>query len=194
MSAVNSSSSINLYQLLQQVSGDQSQGTTADGSAVSGTSTATTDSTEVQGSGKHHHHHGGGGQLQNQIQSAVAQALQNSTSTTDPNTIIANAIEGVLKGNGSSATTPQASTATGQDPTGSTAMTADAQKTQFNQLLQSYGVDPKQFQADFKTALQNMQSSGNNGNSNDGTGTSSGFSFATLFSSFPRGSAIDTTG
>ena len=71
--------------------------------------------------------------------------------------------------------------AQGAAQTGS-ASTGTAQPT-FSQTLQSAGVDPQQFQQDLQAALQNS-----NGTS------SSGFDFATLFRSFPPGSAVNTLG
>ena len=181
MSTVSSVTSPDLYQLLQQTADNQGQASST-GSALP---IATDSATETQAAPKHHHHHGGGGagKLQSQIESAVTSALQNSTSSTDPNQIIQNAIASVLKANGADPTNPTTGTAVPANPSSTDPATTvtEAQQQQFNQLLQSYGVDPKQFQADFKAALQNTQ--GNN--SPD---------FPTLFSSFPPGSAIDTTG
>ena len=61
-----------------------------------------------------------------------------------------------------------------------------ASTSSFNQLLQSYGVDPQQFGQDLQSALSGAQGgSGSGGTTVD---------FATLFQSFPPGSAIETTG
>lgn len=185
MSSISSVTAPDLYQLLQQTTDNQSQTAAANGSALPIASVDGSTSETQAAPAHHHHHHGGGGKLQSQIESAVTSALQNSNGSTDPNQIIQNAIATVLQANGSGQTNSTSASQTGgtitvappsSDPS---ATVTDAQQQQFNQLLQSYGVNPQQFQADFKAAFQNTQ--GNNAPD-----------FPTMFSSFPPGSAIDT--
>ncbi len=153
------------------------QGTTVTSGAGS-TSTAAdvtdgTDGTEAS-SGHHHHHGGGGGGISSQIESAVTSALQNAPDGTDPNQTVQDAIAEVLKNSsGQSTGTPASGTPVAADSNG----TPDGD---FNALLQQHGIDPKQFQQDFKTAVGNIQQDGS-------------VDFGSLFKNFPPGTAVDAT-
>jgi hypothetical protein len=157
---------------LQQANG---QGTTQTSATdLNATTTDSTDGTEAS-SGHHHHHGGGGGGISSQIESAVTSALQDAPDGADPNQTIQDAIAGVLKqGSGPSLTDPSQTATDGTDGTGSTS------EGDFNTLLQQHGINPKQFQEDFQTAVKNIQ--------NNGT-----VDFGSLFKSFPPGAAVDTT-
>jgi hypothetical protein len=160
------------YTLLQQLNGQNAAGSSAasNSASVDALDPPTDDATASAASAEAHEgrrRHG----LSGQIESAVSGALQSAAPGTNPNQTIQNAIEKALK-NG---------VEQGATQTGATA-TATPQST-FAQTLQSAGVDPQQFQQDLQAALQNS-----NGTS------SSGFDFATLFRSFPPGSAVNTLG
>ncbi len=132
-----------------------------------------------------HHHHGHHG-VQGQIENAVTSALQNSTPGQDPNQLVQNAIASVLQqgqqGASASGTTGQnGGTSDGTDSADGTNGSGQLSQSQFEQLLQSNGISPQQFQSDLKAAF-----------SDDGSGGQS-VNFSTLFQSFPPGSAVDTT-
>jgi hypothetical protein len=130
----------------------------------------------------HHHHHHGGGQFFAKIQAAVTTALQSAQSNgaSDPNQIVQNAIESVLKGNsdGSADESGEQSIAP-TDASASGTVDPHAAREAFFQTLQSYGVDPQQFHQDFLTAIQDAH----NGNADP----------STAFKSFPPGLNVDTT-
>jgi hypothetical protein len=142
MSAISSvGSNSSLYQFLQNL--QQS----------SGLGSATSSGSGVQGAQHHHRHGGGGGGLMSQVQSAVTSALQSaqaSGSTADPNQVVQSAIAQVLQ-NGST-TSAAGGTAATSGTTGSTSPQA------FFQTLQASGVTPQQFLSDFMAALQSTQS------------------------------------
>ncbi|HEX4796974.1 MAG TPA: hypothetical protein VH370_24500, partial [Humisphaera sp.] len=138
--------------------------------------------------GGHHHHHHGNGQMAQQIQSAVTSALQSTQgdSSSDPNTVIQDAIEKVLKNAGAGGSSASGQPATSDPATdaanesGGTTPNATSSRQAFGQLLQSFGVDPQQFHNDFLAAIHDAQ----NGQVNSGT----------ALKSFPPGSVIDETG
>jgi hypothetical protein len=153
------------------------QGTDSDGDADGSSSVST------QAQPAHHHHHGGGGgQFFSKLQAAVTSALQSAQSdgsSTDPNQIVQNAIESVLKGDSSSGgSTTQDSAQASTDS--SAPVDPQAAREQFFQQLQSYGINAQQFHQDFMSAIHDAK----NGNSDPGS----------VFQSLPPGSAIDTTG
>ncbi len=195
MSAISSAgSSSSLYQFFHALT-IQSQPSTS----VTGTADNQTGTQGVQHS-RHHHHHqdgdgdgsgGGTNSLFQQLQSAVASALQgtqSSSSTSDPNQTIEDAIIQVLQANsvnapsaatsGGSAANPSTSTPTGTTNANS-ANTDTSTRQAFFQMLQSVGVSPQQFRDDLLAALQQVQS----GNASSGTS----------LSSIPSGVALDTT-
>jgi len=91
---------------------------------------------------------GQGSPLQKKIRDAVTAALQNpANATTDPNKVIEQAITNVL---------------TGHDTTVPSLDTTDwqTQKTQFDALLRSKGVDSSQFHADFLAAMVDAKAAG----------------------------------
>jgi hypothetical protein len=119
------------------------------------------------------------------VEQAVTDALQSaqsssSTSTTDPNKAIEDALVKLFQNSNSSSATASAA-----DPTASskaTAQTAAANSSdqqQFFQMLKDNGIDPKQFRQDLVAAMQQAQS---------GTVNPS-----TAFASFPPGTAVDTS-
>lgn len=135
----------------------------------------------TQGVGGGHYHHHGGGEFFQQIQSAVTSALQSAQSSdlsSDPNQVIQNAIAQVIKLYQSGANSTADQTASNGTPSPADGK-GPAANGAFAQLLQSNGVDPQQFQQDFLSAIQSAQS----GQSADA---------ASVFSSFPSGSAVDT--
>lgn len=182
MSSVSSvSGSADLYTVLQQING-QSTTSTDNTSATDPTQAAQ----QTQGSKHAHKHHGGGkGGLSSQVESAVTSALQDAQPGDDPNTLIQNAIAAALKkaqeggaasvqGDGDAdagATTQGTGPQSGQG--------GAVSQSDFESLLKSNGVDPKQFQQDFQAAVQSVQQGGS-------------VDFASLFQSFPAGSAVDT--
>jgi hypothetical protein len=170
-----------LMQFLQQIATEGPSATTeaASSSAASAVTTLTsgTPATGTQATA-HHHHHGGGSKIK-QIQDAVTtalQAAQASGNTEDPNTIIKSAIEQVLD----AANNATPTTSTGTSTTETTSGTASTPQSQFEQTLQSYGVNPQQFQSDFLAAVKDAQGGQVN--------------TANVFGSFPTGSQVDTTG
>lgn len=185
-SAVSSISSLSgspdLYTVLQQVTDQNPSSTTA--ASTSGTSPDASQS--VQGAGKHHGHHhkgGGGSAISSQIESAVSDALQNAQPGSDPNQVIQNAVAETLKkaqqGSGTDAQGTGNPTSADSAATQGAGQGANAISQQdFQALLKSNGIDPQQFQQDFASAVQSVQSGGN-------------VDFASLFQSFPPGSAVD---
>ena len=142
------------------------------------TQTAAVAGQQVQGGrGRHHHHHGGGGGGLQQIEAAVTSALQSaqsSGSTTDPNTIIQNAIAGVLGSDGTAS-------ANGTTPAvGQTNSNNQSSLQAFMQVLQANGINAQQFQADFLTAVKDAQ----NGQVNS----------STAFQNQTPGTLLNTTG
>lgn len=130
----------------------------------------------------HYHHHHGGGQFFQKLQTAVTDALQSAKAdgSSDPNQVVQNAIENVLKGDQSS--TPDGSsdqTNTATDSAASGSIDPQAAREAFFQTLQSYGVDPAQFHQDFLSAIHDAR----NGNDDP----------SSAFKSFPPGSNVDTT-
>jgi hypothetical protein len=191
---------INPYLQSLSVTPPASQATTATAStATQGTTDDSGTSSQAVSGGHHHHHHGGGGgggSLFSEIQSAVSTALQSAQtngSASDPNKVVEDAIAQVIKNhqNGASGTQNQTSpSATDPDgdgdtaaastgSTGSTNSTGSTDRSTFDQLLQSNGIDPQQFQKDFLSAVQTAQ----NGGSADASD---------VFSNFPPGSVVDT--
>ena len=205
MSVSSLGSSSGLYQWLQQIAANgQSNAAgqttaTAAGQDTDGdtngstTSSASGSSSSVGGASGHHHHGHGGKGITSQIESAITSALNSSTSTSDPNQTIQDAIKNLLNPNGSTAaangtTQDKPNDGDGDDKTPAAAAQNTVQgssqfaqqQAAFSQLLQSYGVDPAQFQKDVQAALQSSQ-----GGQPD---------FSQIFKSFPPGSIINTTG
>jgi hypothetical protein len=115
------------------------------------------------------------------IQNAVTSALQSakeSGSSANPNTVVQTAIEQILSGTNNG--TPSTGTTTTATPGTDTTPSTTTQST-FAQTLQSYGVDPQQFNSDFLAAIKDAQ----NGEP---------VSTANIFGSFPTGTQVDTTG
>jgi hypothetical protein len=191
MSSISGSttSTQNLFSYLQSLAGSQSTSPTASTT----TTTSGSDSSTPSVSGHHHHGGGKGGGASaffSQVQSAVTSALQSaqsSGSTSDPNTVIQDAIAQVFKNqqNITGSTTDTSGSTTGtsdSSTTGSTSATdtdGSTAQSAFAQLLQSNGVDPEEFHNDFLSAIQSVQSGA--------TATAS-----SVFSAFPTGSAVDT--
>ncbi|HEY1922401.1 MAG TPA: hypothetical protein VGG44_06520 [Tepidisphaeraceae bacterium] len=124
------------------------------------------------------------GNLLGEIQQAVTSALQSAQGDggTNPNQVVEDAITKLLKSVGIGS-----STATGATPT--TATTAatpgqtppsNAANQAFASLLQSVGISPTQFQADFQAAVRDAQRGSTNPNAN--------------LQSIPIGSTLDVTG
>ena len=173
-----------IFQYLQSLSGSQA------------TSQAAATTTQAISGGHHRPGGGKGGDSSgffSQIQSAVTAALQSaqsSGSTTNPNTVIQDAIASIFKNQqnvtGSSANST-GTTATATDPDGDgdtdapgvTDSDSSTAKSAFAQLLQANGVNPEQFHQDFLSAIQSAQSGGS-------------ASASSVFSGFPAGSVIDT--
>ncbi len=169
-----------VFSTLSNLAAGQQPTSQADASTGTAASSNQSGSTQTVHEGHHHHHGGGkGGALFNQLQSAVTSALESAQADgtdSDPNQIIQNTINKVLSGqqNGSTGTTTSATDASAPTTTSTTS------KAAFQQLLASNGIDAQQFQQDFQAAIQEAQ----NGGSTDASG---------IFSSFPPGSAVDTT-
>lgn len=173
-----------LYQFLHAIQGSSSAQATAPTAGAS----ASQSSGQVQGA-HHHHHHGGQGGEFSKIASAVTDALQSaqaSGNTSDPNKVIEDAIAKVFQNNG---TAPSSATggqkAGGSDPDGdgdihSAGKAGDGNPAQqaFFQTLQSFGVDPQQFHADFLAAVKDAQ-----GGQVDAS---------TVLKNLPPGSQVDT--
>jgi hypothetical protein len=185
MSAI-SASSVGLTSYLQGLSVTP-DAQTAQAATTSGAS-STDPSANTQGvEGHHHHHHhhgGGGGGSFSKIEQAVTSALQTAQEdgTADPNTIIKDAITKVLQGSSqgtSASTTPATATDTDADTNAGATDQAASGSQGFTALLQSLGVDPQQFHADFVGAVQAAQ-----GGQVDPS---------TALQSFPPGTTIDTT-
>jgi hypothetical protein len=152
-----------LYQFLQGVQANSQAQATAPTAGAG----ASQSSGQVQGA-HHHHHHGGQGGESSKIASAVTDALQSaqaSGNTYDPNKLIEGAIAKVFQDKGA---TPSSATggqkASGSDPDGdgdihSAGKAGDGNPAQqaFFQTLQSFGVDPQQFHADFLSAVKDAQ-------------------------------------
>jgi hypothetical protein len=143
------------------------------------TATTATPNAPKQGGGAHHRHGQGG---LKQIQSAVLGALQSAKtaagtasaggSISDPDQVIQDAIAKVLK---SKIAAPTA------DAGGTTDVNAtDAAPQSFEDILQSFGVTPQQFESDFSAAIKGAQ----NGQANS----------ASVFQNFQPGSLLDITG
>ncbi|MFI5377976.1 MAG: hypothetical protein ACHRHE_01605 [Tepidisphaerales bacterium] len=172
-----------LFQYLRSLSANGSSQTTQAGKADSdGDADGSGGAKSV--SGGHHHHHGNSAAFQ-AIQQAVTDALNSasttpgSTTTSDPNKLIEDALAKVLAGQGTASTTPAASTPPSATP-GSAQINSDATSRQaFFQLLQDHGIDPQQFRQDFLAAIKDAQ--GGQVNS------------STAFQSFPAGTSVDTT-
>src|SRR5579884_1828164 len=172
MSAVSSVSGNGqaLYQFIQSLQGDaQTNATSTAAAAGTDPSQSSGQSTgQVQGA-HHHHHHGGHGGDFSKIESAVTDALQSaqaSGNTSDPNQVIQDAIAKVFKDNGiggpSSTTTGQKANGADRDNDGDTHAAGQADgndpaQQAFLQTLQSFGVDPQQFHADFLAAVKDAQ-------------------------------------
>jgi len=181
MSAI-SSTGISLSSFFQGVSvGSDAQ--TAQSAATSSTD-STASPQEVKGD-HHHHHGGGGGGSFSKIEQAVTSALQSAQddSSADPNSIIKDAISQVLQGSSQGSSPSATGSSTGASADANTNSTATDQAAGSNQsftsMLQSLGVDPQQFHADFMSAVQAAQ-----GGQVDPS---------TALQSFPPGTTIDTT-
>ncbi len=203
-----SGSAQGLYQFIQRLNGGlgssatsaaQVNGSTAaagpadpDGDTSSGTSA-------TQASGRHHRvHHGGPGKFFKEVSSAVSDALnaaKSSGSTEDPNKIVEDTIANLFKSGKLKAPTsqpggaPPSAGASGSrgadgdhDGSGSTTTKAGGSGAQqaFSKLLQSFGIDGKQFRNDFLAAVKDAQ----------GGGTST---TGAALKSLPPGSVIDQT-
>ena len=192
MSAVSSvDSGTGLYQFIQQLGAGGTTTAAAPTAATDATSAAATDSSQATpAAGGGHHHHGHGGMFK-QIESAVTSALQSAQANgnSDPNKVIEDAIAKVFQNAGANGpSSGGAQQTSGSDPDGDgdtdAAGKADSDgnssRQAFLQTLQSLGVDPQQFHADFLAAVQDAQ----NGQVNP----------ATAMQSFPPGSNVDTIG
>lgn len=192
MSAVSSvDAGQGLYQFIQQL-GAGAAASTAPAATTDATSTgtATSPGQPTQAAGGAHHRHGHG-EMFSKIESAVTSALQSAQAngSSDPNKVIQDAIAKVFQnaGNASSTGSQQAG-GSNPDADGDTdasgASAADASSSSahqaFLQTLQSLGVSPQQFHADFLAAIKDAQ----NGQVDP----------AAAMKSFPPGSTVDTIG
>lgn len=111
--------------------------------------------------------------LRDKIQSAIASALQNAPSGSDPNQVIQDTLTKLLG-------TRAAKDHHHKHANGSEGKDAgpDAQQADFQKLLPSYGVDATQLQKDFQSALAKAQG----GN----------FDPAAAFKSLPPGTDVNT--
>ncbi len=164
-----------LHALFGQISG--TDGATASSSAAATAPAAGSEPTsETQG---HHHHKGGHKGVSSAVESSVTDALNHAQPGDDPNEVVKNAIAAALKKSqdgGDAQTAQQQGGAAGQ--AGQAA--GGTSPSDFEALLKSHGVDPKQFQQDFQAATSE-------------TGNGGGVDYPTLFKSFPAGSTVDTT-
>jgi hypothetical protein len=178
MSAI-SASGLNLTGYLQNTSvGTDS--TEAQAATQSSAPDATTDTQEAKG--HHHHHHGGGGSgTFGKIEQAVTSALQSAqrNSSADPNSIIKDAITQVLQGNSQGTSSSTGDTSADAETNAAATDPTAAGGQNFSTMLQSLGVNPQQFHADFMSAVQAAH-----GGQVDPS---------TALQSFPPGSTIDTT-
>lgn len=192
MSAVSSmDAGQGLYQFIQQLGAGSATTAAAPASATDATSSATaTDSSQTtQATGGGHHHHGHGAMF-GKIESAVTSALQSAQADgdSDPNKVIEDAIAKVFQNSANGSTGAGTQRAGGSDPDGdgdtdapgATDIDAGSAKQAFLQTLQSLGVDPQQFHADFVAAIKDAQ----NGQVDP----------AAALKSFPPGSNVDTLG
>jgi hypothetical protein len=145
------------------------------GAATNSSSSATTSQSAASGN------------LLGQIQQSVTTALQSAQADggTDPNQVVEDAITKILKNMGvgsSSANSATAATTSGTAAPAATSETppSNAANQAFASLLQSVGISPKQFQADFQAAVKDAQRGSPNPNAN--------------LQSIPIGSTLDVTG
>ncbi len=182
MSAISSIGGSGLAQWLQSI---RKQLTTKAGSGTSaasgtGTAGATAGTQGVQGGHRHHNGSDFFGKIQQTVVTAL-QAAKTSGSTEDPNQVVEDSIASLLKnmGVGANSAAGLADGNTNTNETGSAVSTASTQQA-FQTLLQSEGISPQQFQADFLAAIKDAQ----NGSTN----------LAKAFSSFPMGTILDVSG
>lgn len=144
----------------------------------SGSTTASTSSSGSQGTNS--------AALLTQVQQAVTTALQSSQAdgASDPNQIVEDAITKLLKnmgiGSNTGTTSPATNSTAGSTTASAQTAPTDASKQAFASLLQSVGISPQQFQADFQAAVRDAQRGSVNPN--------------TALRSVPIGSALDVTG
>jgi hypothetical protein len=194
MSSISSTQSgLGLAQFLQSIAGN----TTA-ASSNSSSGTVGSSSTAPAQSG-HHRQHGAAfdklaNAITNALQSVSSTGTGTSTSSTDPNQTITQALEKIFK-NGSlgtfsdpdddtsttATTTPVSNNATPTPSTSSTSTPSSSLPASFVQTLQSFGVTAQQFQTDFTNALKNAQESGS-------------VDVSSVFKNFPVGSVVDSLG
>ncbi len=119
-----------------------------------------------------------------QVQQAVTTALQSAQAdgASDPNQIVEDAITKLLKNMGVGSNSATASTNTPANSTVNPSATApsDSANQAFASLLQSMGISPQQFQADFQAAVKDAQRGSANPNA--------------ALRSIPIGSTLDVTG
>jgi hypothetical protein len=184
-----------LAQFFQKLTGNVQSPAAGSAPAVDPTTTASdaastaTAQQGTQAAGGHHHGHHGGGGLFSKVQEAVTSALKSAQDdgSSDPNQVIQDAIAKVFQQNGATPANGDPATATPgqdadgtQDPSSTTATSADSAKQAFLQTLQSFGVDSSQFHSDFLSAIKSVQ----NGGEADPS---------TVLGNFPPGSGLDTT-
>ncbi|MGD0461526.1 MAG: hypothetical protein ABSB74_03455 [Tepidisphaeraceae bacterium] len=143
--------------------------------AASNTTAGSSGTTGAQGTSN--------GVFLSQIQQAVTTALQSAQSdgASDPNQVIEDAITKLLKnmGVGSNRATA-ASTNSPANPSPAQTAPSDSANQAFASLLESVGISPQQFQADFQAAVRDAQRGSVNPN--------------TALRNIPIGSTLDVTG
>jgi len=194
-----------LNDVLQRIAKNPSAAQTTDAATAAASSSAQpvdNGSAASSANGVRHHHHLRR-ELFKKIESSVTDALQSISSdpSADPNKVVQDAIAKVLKDSGinlpatgqtqdaAAAATANGTTAKGKgsDPdqdgdvhgAGGGPRPQDTAFQAFVQLLQSHGIDAKQFRQDFQTALDQAR-----GGQVDPS---------TALKSFPPGTVIDTT-
>ena len=155
----------------------------------SGAASATSNSSSGALSAGHHHHKGGGAFAK--LLDSVTNALQSASNSsggsiaTDANQTITQALTKIFQ-NGSVASTGDTDGDTdgsqAPDPTtGSNTNKSLNLPPEFVQTLKSFGVTPRQFQADVGAALKAAEQNGK-------------FDPSTLFKNFPPGALVDEVG
>jgi len=185
MSAISGYNPATYYQYLQSVNSSQLAAQNASASKARPAKGGDADSSRSSQSVS------GGSAFFQQIQSAVTSALQSAqsnSSTTDPNQLIQQAISQLFKNQQNSTTGNSSQTNVAasdpdrdgdKDAPGVADKDGSSTQSAFTQLLQSNGVNARQFQQDFLSAVQSAQ----NGGSSD---------VGSVLSTFPPGSLVDT--
>lgn len=135
---------------------------------------------QQQLTGSHHRHHGGGhkgGSGVQNLMDTIQQALEQASSTSNPNQVIENTVAQLLSGNGTTTDSSGTSIASTTDPTAAVTNSQSTTAQSFFDFLKSKGVDMRQFRADLVAAVKDAQ----NGQVNS----------ATALKSLPAGSAVD---